>query len=432
MTAEVKDFRLDGIYVQRQEGFFMQRVKLPAGVISAQQARVVASAAERFGRGTLHLTTRGSIEIHWLREENLPALKTKLAAVGLTSRGACGGAVRGITCGSSQDSGDFPEIEVLARRLQRHFAGNPRFERLPKKFKIGIEATAAGGRHLIQDVGLVRSSGADGRPAYDVWVAGGLGREPRPGFLLEKSVVAERVIPLIEAILRVYAADTPPGKRLKHLLITIGEEEFRRRLAADPASQEELPPYKGFPETQLAGHTTAGRVTACFFGGSLTSAQLSQLADFADNRADGVLMVSSNQDIIFPLSEGEDCDAARVELEKSGFIADATGQATCRVCPGTHECRAGLAPTREVAAAIIGAMGPQARKLTWAVSGCHNACTQPQLADYGIVTARLQRGDGEERTPIFDLYHSTGAGLGEKIESGLELADLLTAVKRLG
>lgn len=432
MSSETKDFRLDGIYVQRQEGFFMQRVKLPAGVISSRQARVVAAAAERFGRASLHLTTRGSIEIHWLKEDDLPNLKAELASVGLTSRGACGGAVRGITCGSSQDSPDFPKIEIMARRLQRHFAGNPRFERLPKKFKIGIEATTAGGRHLIQDVGLVRNSETDGRPAYDVWVAGGLGREPRPGFLLEKNVAEERIIPLIEAILRVYAADTPPGKRLKHLLLAIGEEELRRRIAADPASQEELPPYKGFPETQLTGHTDTGRVSAFFFAGSLTSAQLSLLADFAETWADGVFMVSSNQDLLFQLSAGRESQAAQAELERLGFASDPAKQVSCRICPGTHECRAGLSATREVAAAVAGVMGPEGRKLTWAVSGCHNACTQPQLADYGIVTARLQRGEDEQRIPLFDLYQAKGDGFGEKIETGLELADLLTVIERLG
>ena len=64
MSAQLSDYRLDGIYVQRQSGFFMQRVKLPAGVISAGQARAVAAVATRFGQGTIHLTTRGIMEIH--------------------------------------------------------------------------------------------------------------------------------------------------------------------------------------------------------------------------------------------------------------------------------------------------------------------------------------------------------------------------------
>jgi sulfite reductase beta subunit-like hemoprotein len=96
MTSATKDYKLDGIYLQKQEGFFMQRVKLSAGVISSTQARTVARVSERYAKGLLHLTTRGSIEIHWLQEQNLADVKRDLATAGLTSRGACGGAVRGI------------------------------------------------------------------------------------------------------------------------------------------------------------------------------------------------------------------------------------------------------------------------------------------------------------------------------------------------
>lgn len=223
MTAQTSEYRLDGIYRQRQDGFFMQRVKLAAGVISADQARAVATAAARFGKGTIHLTSRGSMEIHWLKEISLPELKNFLAAVGLTSRGACGGAVRGVTC-SSQGAAGFPALETMARRLHRHFTANPRFERLPKKFKIGIEADAGSRRHLIQDVGLVLADSDPSAPRYDLYLAGGLGREPQPGFLFEAGVGENRIIPLIEAIARVYAAHTPAGKRLKHLIREIGRK----------------------------------------------------------------------------------------------------------------------------------------------------------------------------------------------------------------
>ncbi len=225
MSTAAPDYRLDGIYKQRQDDFFMQRVKLPAGVISAGQARTVATVSTRFGQGTVHLTTRGSMEIHWLKEKDLPQIKRELAKAGLTSRGACGGAVRGITCGSQGVQG-FPALESLARRLQRHFAGNPRFERLPKKFKIGIEADLTGRRHLIQDVGLVLAKSDNNISLFDIWIAGGLGKEPQSGFLFLERMPEERIILIIEAILRVYAAHAPPPKRLKFLAKEFGKLNF--------------------------------------------------------------------------------------------------------------------------------------------------------------------------------------------------------------
>ncbi|MEJ2199461.1 MAG: hypothetical protein P8X63_00375, partial [Desulfuromonadaceae bacterium] len=170
MSEQVIDYaklRLDGIYQQNGDGALMLRIKIPAGVLSAEQALKICDLSEQFSNGLLHLTTRGSMELHWLRHPDLPAIFRQLAAVGLTSRGACGGAVRGISCSTTLAPG-FNQVQPLVRRLHRHFAGNPHFEGLPKKFKISVEAGYQEARHLIQDVGLVHVG--DGH--YDVWIAG--------------------------------------------------------------------------------------------------------------------------------------------------------------------------------------------------------------------------------------------------------------------
>ncbi|RII28550.1 MAG: nitrite reductase [Geobacter sp.] len=432
MTSKIIDYRLDGIYRQRQEGFFMQRVKLPAGVISSVQARGVARIAETFGHGIIHLTTRGSMEIHWLREENLPPVKRELGKAGLTSRGACGGAVRGIVCGA-HGSDKFPAIETMARRLQRHFTGNPRFERLPKKFKIGLEADVSGGRHLIQDAGLVLARSEEGRCWYDVWVAGGLGREPQAGFLLEREVDERRIIPLLEAIVRVYASHTPAGKRLKCLVREIGEDELRSRISAEPGAREELPEVVALPEHLLPSPGHRQRFEVQVFAGLLPSDKLRLLADFADARADGSLIVTVDQNLACVLAEGVDEAAALRELEEAGFNQGLRPEQTVfRVCPGAHECLAGLAPTRDIAQAVLDALGTEGTKLAWAISGCPNSCTQPQLADVGIVISRLVVDKDGNKAPGFDLYRRNNGGLGEKVGELLTLDDLLEGVRRIG
>lgn len=429
MSQAGSEYRLDGIYLQRQADFFMQRVKLAAGVISAAQARTVADVAERFGRGTIHLTSRGSMEIHWLLENVLSEVKRKLAQVGLTSRGACGGAVRGVTCGSQGAQG-FPILETVAARLHNHFTGNPRFERLPKKFKIGIEADVSGGRHLIQDAGLVLAKVENGRAWFDVWIAGGLGREPRPGFLLAEAVAEERLIPIIEAVIKVYVAHAPPPKRLKHLAQEFGQEDLIRLIRAEASFSEELPPTTGLAEHLVPDPTGRHRLEVPLFAGNLTSDQLRRLAEFADVHTDGVLMVTANQDIAFLLAEGVLPPEAAVQLlEKCGLTAAIAYSVTMRVCPGSHECRMGLAATRVVAEEILASVGTRAQGLEWAVSGCHNSCTQPQLADVGIIATRLVAADDGNRAPRFDIYRRDDGGLGRKVLESLTHEELLEKVR---
>src|SRR6266568_7475162 len=431
MSTAGSEYRLNGIYKQRQSGFYMQRVKLAAGVISAGQASTVAAVSSRFGQGTVHLTTRGSMEIHWLKEEDLPQIKRELAKTGLTSRGACGGAVRGITCGSQGASG-FPALETLARRLHRHFTGNPRFERLPKKFKIGIEADVVGGRHLIQDVGLVLASLEDGRACYDVWIAGGLGREPRPGFLLSERVPEERIIPIIEAIVRVYATHAPPPKRLKFLAKEFGEAKLRQLIEAEASYSEEIPLVSGLPEHFISAADGHQRLELPVFAGKLTAEQLVAIADSADHQADGVLMVTANQNIALLLPPGADAAAELSALQQATGMVTSGPTPALRVCPGNHECLMGLSATRDVARELVAQIGAEGQKLSWAISGCPNSCTQPQLANVGIVSSTLVKGEDGERTPRFDLYRLGDEGLGTAVERSLTLEELFSKVREIG
>lgn len=428
MSQGGAEYRLDGVYKQRQDGFYMQRVKLAAGVISASQARAVAAVSTRFGQGTIHLTSRGSIEVHWLKEADLPLIKRELAMAGLTSRGACGGAVRGITCGS-QGSQGFPQLETLARRLHRHFTGNPRFEYLPKKFKIGIEADAAGGRHLIQDVGLVPAGNEEGRACFDIWIAGGLGREPRPGFLFLERVAEERIIPIIEAVVRVYAAHAPPPKRLKYLAQEFGEQKLRELIETEPSYRENIPGVTGLPEHLVPSSHERRRLELPVFAGKLTAEQFSLIADAADRIAAGVLMITADQDIALLLEQGVDAAKELTTLRKLTTVPFTQSAEAFRICPGSHECRMGLAATRDVAGRLLSEMSEAGKKMGWALSGCPNSCTQPQLADVGIVASRLTAEADGQKTPRFDLYRRMNSGLGDKVHESLTEAELTEVVR---
>lgn len=428
MTIDYQQLRLDGVYRQNDAGQLMLRVKIPAGVLSSSQAEVLCALAGEFSDGGLHLTCRGSIELHWLEYGNLAEILRRLAAVGLTSRGACGGAVRGISCSTDAGPG-FAVAQRIARQLHRHFAGNPHFEGLPKKFKIGVETGYAGARHLIQDLGIVHAGSTEAEERFDVWCAGGLGREPQAAFLLKKGVSAAELLPLAEAVVRVYARHAPAGRRLKHVVRELGQERLRELVEADLAPDRR-------PQHSLAGALTIDtgvRLNIPVFAGEITADQLRIVAAAAAGCGDGMLVLTADQDLALFLPDAAALEKAGKTLAAHGLLpAAAAAPVTCRVCPGSHECRMGLAPTRDVARQVLAALGPRARTLTWAVSGCANSCSQPQLADVGIMTSKLVKEENGQRTPRFDLYRRSGDGLGQLFAGGLELDGLLAEVGGLG
>src|SRR5688500_328772 len=75
----------------------MQRIKIPMGRLSTAQLEALAEVAEEYSDGILHVTTRQDIQLHFVHIEDTPDLMRRLAAVGITTREACGNTVRNVT-----------------------------------------------------------------------------------------------------------------------------------------------------------------------------------------------------------------------------------------------------------------------------------------------------------------------------------------------
>jgi len=424
MELDEQKLRLEGIYKQNERGEYMQRIKLAGGILSTLQAAALARLAERFGSGTLHLSTRGSIEFHGLKAGDLSAVHRGLASVGLFSRGACGGAVRGISCSSSFGPG-FSRTQVLLGHFLTHFSGNPHFEGLPKKFKIAIEAGYTRSRHLIQDLALVLVDELGDDSRYDVWIAGGLGREPQPGFLLAERVVEAELLPMAETIIAIYKSWGEKGRRLKHLLNTLGEAELRRQITERRAQHSAVRFSDAFPK-HLLPPEHCHRVALDIFAGELPVLRLNQLVSLAAQHGCDWFLVTPDQNIEM-LVEAELAPLQQSLVENGFKLEDELG--SLRVCPGNHECRMGLCATRDLAQRIRNDFGPRLKNRTFAISGCKNSCAQPQLADIGIISSQLKR-EGEERVARFDFYVRCGEGFGELQATGLNETELLIQLEQ--
>ena len=428
MDIDYKKLRLDGVYQQNKAGDLMLRVKIPAGVLSCEQAEKICSISEQFSNSLLHLSTRGSIEFHWLQYTDLPRVLALLNSVGLTSRGACGGAVRGVSC-SSSFSANFGIVQTTARKLHRHFAGNPHFEGLPKKFKIGVDADYDNSRHLIQDVGLVYIKTVDRIHHYDVWCAGGLGRKPQAAFLYEQAAAEPELIPLIEAMVRIYARNTPPPKRLKYLLNQIGEPALREKIEASRRHGRQPEPQSTLdgPLTLPDGEPFEIPV----FAGEIKTSDLRRLADLTRQHGNGFLALTADQNLLLLLPAEVDRQTLLEQLQSTGMLNDQPeNRLRFRICPGKHECRMGLAATRDVARQICQAIDGKEFAGTLAISGCSNSCSQPQLATLGIITRKAVKQDDGSRAPRFDLLRRDNAELGEVIMENLDIDGVADAIAR--
>src|SRR5207249_3949137 len=85
-----------GVCSQKHPGYFMLRIRIPGGRVTARQLVTLAELAETHGRGWAHLTTRQDLELHWVRLEEVPAIWERLEATDLSTRSACGHTMRNV------------------------------------------------------------------------------------------------------------------------------------------------------------------------------------------------------------------------------------------------------------------------------------------------------------------------------------------------
>src|SRR5437773_2518156 len=279
-----------GTYGQRQsDDAQMLRVKIPQGVLTADQLDALADVGDRYSRGFGHITTRQNMQFHFVKLHDVELAMRRLADAGLTTREACGSAVRNITaCPYAGVAADerfdvTPYAEALTRYLLRH----PLSSTLPRKFKIAFEGCATD--HIataINDLAFRALLTPDGRGrGFQVTAGGGTSIMPTSAGLLHAFLPASELFRVAEAILRVFHRlgdyEHKQRNRMKFLIRAIGwtrwREEYERELTLcrltgevptldlDPPASEAK--HEGAPGSSPSVGRIAARIDASVVNG---------------------------------------------------------------------------------------------------------------------------------------------------------------------
>jgi len=384
---EWRAFRLlHGTYGQRQEGdLSMLRVKVPEGVLSAPQLEALADVAERHGRGFGHVTTRQNLQVHFVRLGETPAALRRLAEAGITTREACGNAVRNVTAcpyaGVSRD--EAFDVTPYAEALSRHFLRHPLSSSLPRKFKIAFEGCQQDhAETAIHDLGF-RAAVRDGQRGFRLAVGGGTATLAVSAAELFAFIPAGEVLAAAEAVVRLFHRlgdrQHRERNRLKFLVRSIGWERFRAGVLAEfgdlvaaggiplpfdpqcppveeaPAGARPAPltpeaiatrvcaqelrgpglvpsvqsraatpaDFSAWAATNVKRQRQAGFVTAALTLplGDVTAEQLRAIADLARAYADGTARFTSNQDLLLRWVREEELPELHCRLAAAGLGA---------------------------------------------------------------------------------------------------------------
>jgi sulfite reductase (ferredoxin) len=428
----------------------MQRIKIPFGGLNPEQMDVLADLAEEYSDAICHVTTRQDIQLHFVQIDDTPDLMRRLAAVGITTREACGNSVRNVTACpiAGVCHGETFDVTPYAKACAQFLLGHPDVQDFGRKFKVAFSGCKhnACGLTTMHDLGFIARTQVENgqeRRGFEMFVGGGLGAVPHEAKLFDGFVPEDEILPLAQAISRVFARlgeKRNRGRaRIKFLVEKLGIERFRelvleerQTLPHDPAWTGYLQALPAYGETPLKpgqpssednadpdfaawrktnvyaqkqpGYAVA---TVTLPLGDITSWQMRQLADIARRYVGDNIRTTVEQNIVLRWVAEADLPALYRDLKAVGLGKPGAGTLLdVTACPGTDTCKLGIASSRGLAAELSERLAAKASTLDEAVqglriklSGCFNACGQHHLADLGFYG--VSRKVGNTTVPHF-------------------------------
>ncbi|WP_445635114.1 Ferredoxin--nitrite reductase [Nostoc sp. DSM 114161] len=452
-------------------GQFMMRLRMPNGILSSTQMRVLAEVVQRYGdEGSADITTRQNIQLRGIRISDLPDIFNRFHAVGLTSvqsgmdniRNITGDPVAGLDADELYDTREL--VQQIQDMLTNKGEGNPEFSNLPRKFNIAI----AGGRDnsvhaeindlafvpAFKEAGEQGSRGAGEQNFSSVHshqkifgfniIVGGFFSAKRceAAIPLNAWVAPEDVVAVCRAVLEVFRDCGSRANRQKSRLMWLidewGLEKFRQEvenrlgkslLPAAPKDEIdwEKRDHIGVYKQKQPGLNYVGLQIPV---GRLYAEDMFEIARLAEVYGSGEIRFTVEQNIIIPnVAESRLATFLTEPLLERFSINPGFLTRSLVSCTGAQFCNFALIETKNRALAMIKALEEELTfthpvRIHW--TGCPNSCGQPQVADIGLMGTKTRK-NGKTLEGV-DIYMGGKVGkdahLGTCIIKGIPCEDL--------
>jgi sulfite reductase (ferredoxin) len=418
-----------GVYGQRQQGVQMIRIKLPYGKMTLNQWKKIADVSDEYSTGNLHFTTRQDVQIHFVSLDKTPELWSKLEEDNVTLREACGNTVRNIT--GSPTAGIDPnepfDITPYVHATFEYFLRNPVCQEMGRKFKMSFSNTDTDtALSYMHDLGFIPKI-VDGKRGFKIMIGGGLGAQPQLAHLAYEFVEEDAIIPLVEAVLRVFdrhgERNSRHKARLKFLIAKIGFEAFMQLVEEEKlslkvktykintekseseAGVESIISTKDSIDFQNWFKTNAfAQKQAGYYGvfvrvplGNISSTFSRSLIEQLEGLVADDVRVTVNQGLLLRFVKAENLAAVFEILSAHNLAAPgANSIVNITACPGTDTCNLAISDSTSISLELEKVMKEdfpeliEENNMQIKISGCMNACGQHSMAHIGFHGSSLK------------------------------------------
>ena len=418
-----------GVYGQRQQGVQMIRIKLPYGKMTLNQWKKIADVSDEYSTGNLHFTTRQDVQIHFVSLDKTPELWSKLEEDNITLREACGNTVRNIT--GSPTAGIDPnepfDVTPYVHATFEYFLRNPVCQEMGRKFKMSFSNTDNDtALSYMHDLGFIPKI-MDGKRGFKIMLGGGLGAQPQLAHLAYEFVEENAIIPLIEAVLRVFdrhgERNSRHKARLKFLIAKIGFEAFIQLVEEEKLSlkvntykistekseseigiQSEISTKDSIEFQNWFKTNTFAQKQGGYYGvfvrvplGNISSTVSRSLVEKLEGLVADDVRVTVNQGLLLRFVKAENLVAVFEILSDYNLAAPgANSVVNITACPGTDTCNLAISDSTSISLELEKVMKEEFPELIEEnnmqikISGCMNACGQHSMAHIGFHGSSLK------------------------------------------
>ncbi|MGP3983219.1 precorrin-3B synthase [Streptomyces sp. KR80] len=420
----------------------LARIRLPAGLLTAHQAELLAGIAEEFGDGRLDITSRGNVQVRGLDSGCGGELARRLRTAGLLpsdrherARNLIASPLSGL------DGSGHADVQEWARRLDEILCSHPDMATLSGRFLFALDDGRGDVAALRADVTLIAD--ADGTALLEAGAAG-------PALRVPADDAPRAAVLAAEEFLAAAAASGTPAWRVRDLPpghgLTAGALGQRLRRAGIPVEHagdadpppatspsyrwgcpQRCPQPRGAPSAPGVVQGTDGRCALSVVAplGRVTAGQWRWLASTAARHGSGDLRVTPWRGVVLP---GLTPRAAAEGLQgaaDAGFVTDPGspwhGVGACTGRPGCAKSRTDVRADAVAAMERSPSGQPDLLPVYW--SGCERRCGHPGGGSWVDVLA----ADGGYQITV------RGAGKPERTSvarTAPETADAVAAARR--
>jgi precorrin-3B synthase len=375
--------------VQAKDGLLM-RIRVPGGLIEANQLRTVASLSHHFAEGTIEITSRANFQLRAIRNRDLPHMIESISSAGLLPSPQHD-RVRNIVTSpiAGLDGEEIVDTRPLIHDLDRRLRAESVFANLHPKFSFAIHG---GGRRFSRendDISL-EAVGLNLAPCFRLSVGGvcsGLvvKLDDAVDCMLAAAKICIGLANESSIPVRGKLVATIPGA-MKRIV-----ESLSHLLTQSPATH----PSRPVDEAPLGIYSTTQPDRVSIIPsvplGRLSAEQAIGLADAADEWG-GDLRLAPWRGVVLGSIPNGAVDKIVGRLDSMGLSCDGRdGFFGIAACAGITGCDASLADVRADAAALALRLSGRTAPSGWTVnlSGCEKQCAQRNGAAAQLIAGPL-------------------------------------------